>query len=104
MARDAVVRLGNADGAVDAVAAIAAHQERGDAGGVGLEGHGHQVEHQAGVLFVGGGDAGRGVKADSSPAIGGRVQIASVESERIGQIDEGTMNKGRPKTGRPLFS
>ena len=60
----AVVRAGmerRLDAALgpDAAAHVAAHLEGGDAGGLGHEGQGLQIEHQLDVLFVGIGHAER---------------------------------------------
>ena len=50
--RQAVMRVGNPDLAIRAVALLDRHQEGDDAGRIGLQRRRHQVEHDAGVLAV----------------------------------------------------
>src|SRR4051794_30040908 len=45
------MRLGNADRAVCAIAALAAHHESGNARRVSLERYRHHVEHEPGVIL-----------------------------------------------------
>ena len=55
--REGVMRIGHADLGVGPVAGLARQLEGDDAGDIGLEGQDLQVEHQAGVVGVGGGHA-----------------------------------------------
>ena len=57
MVGEAVVGFGDADFRVGAGALFEADEDGGDAGGVGLEGEGHEFEHEPGVLGHVGGDA-----------------------------------------------
>ena len=56
---DGMVRLGDAEVRIGPAAQLAAQHEGEDAGDVGLEGDGHQVEHQPDVIAVVVGDADR---------------------------------------------
>src|SRR5262245_38861258 len=49
--RESVVGVGYSDGAVGAIATLAAHHQGNDPSHVGLESNGHQVEHQVAMLF-----------------------------------------------------
>ena len=62
MVRERVVRIGHADLGVGAVARLARELERDDAGDVALQRQHLQVEHQPGVVGVGGRHAGRAVE------------------------------------------
>ena len=62
MVRERVVRVGNADLGIGAVAGLARELERDDAGDVALERQHLQVEHQPGVVGVGGRHADRAVE------------------------------------------
>ena len=54
-----MVAFGDADLGEGAVAAVAGQDQRGDAGGIGLEGEEEHVIHDLDVLFKTGGDANR---------------------------------------------
>ncbi len=49
---EVVVAVGDADLRVGAITAVVGDDEGGDAGGVGLEGEGHEIKHEFDVLFV----------------------------------------------------
>ena len=51
--------FGDADLRERTIAPLAGEQECGDAGGIGLEGQDHHVEHELNVFLETGGDAGR---------------------------------------------
>ena len=53
MVGEVVVTVANTDVWIRAVAAVVGDDEGGDAGGVGLEGEGHHVEHELHLLLVG---------------------------------------------------
>ena len=79
-----VVPLGHADHRVGAVAPLVGEHERGDPRHVGLEGQDHQVAHQADVLLVVGGDAGRllvvgAVEVDRLAGVGDAVSSSRTE-------------------------